>query len=132
MAAIYGMIGSNSPCCRINKTPWYETDKEDICDNEINMPDYFRSRANMAADKRAGKVLTNKIHNGISNDFNIGCFEGAFTLHVQEGSQTYQVPLRRVAYGFQVPLKEELERLQRQQIIIPQGMDETSEWCNSL
>ena len=29
-------------------------------------------------------------------------------------------------------MKEELERLQKQQIIVPLGMDETSEWCNSF
>ena len=31
-----------------------------------------------------------------------------------------------------MPLKEELERLQKQQIIVPLGVDETSEWSNSI
>ena len=33
---------------------------------------------------------------------------------------------------FQVPLKDELDRLQKQQIIVPPGVNETSEWCNSF
>ena len=32
----------------------------------------------------------------------------------------------------QEPLKKELDRLQKQQIIMPLGVDETSEWCNSF
>ena len=28
--------------------------------------------------------------------------------------------------------KEELERLQKQQLIVPLGVDETLEWCNSF
>ena len=39
---------------------------------------------------------------------------------------------KRVAYILQEPLKEELERLKRQQIIVPLYMDETSEWCYSF
>ena len=41
-------------------------------------------------------------------------------------------PPRRVAYALQEPLKGELERLQREQIIVPAGIDETLEWCISF
>ena len=37
-----------------------------------------------------------------------------------------------VAYVLKNPLKEELDRLQKQQIIIPLEVDEISEWCNSF
>ena len=75
----------------------------------------------------------NKIHNEFSDVFSdIGCSEGTFTLEVRDGSQLYQVLLRRVAHFLQECLKEELQRLQRQQIIVQLGMDETSEWCNSF
>ena len=32
----------------------------------------------------------------------------------------------------QVPLKEEIEMLQRKQIIVPLGMEKILEWCNSF
>ena len=41
-------------------------------------------------------------------------------------------PPRWPAYALQEPLKEELWRIQRQQIIVPLGVDMTSKWCNSF
>ena len=38
----------------------------------------------------------------------------------------------RVACVIQESLMDELDRLKKQQIIVPLGMDETSEWCNSF
>ena len=60
-----------------------------------------------------------------------GCFEGMFTLRLGEGSCPYQAPPRRVAYALQQPGKEELNRLQKQYIIISLDVHETSEWFNS-
>ena len=40
-----------------------------------------------------------------------------FSSQVKEGSHPYHVLPRRVAYMLQTPLKEELEQLQKQQII---------------
>ena len=37
-----------------------------------------------------------------------------------------------MAYALQKPFREELERLQEQDIIAPLGVDETSEWCKSF
>ena len=37
-----------------------------------------------------------------------------------------------MAYTLQKPFEEELERLQKQDIIAPQQIEETSEWCNSF
>ena len=90
-----------------------ETDKVSTHDN-TNMPDYFRSSTNKAADKRANNALTNKIHNEFSYVFSAtGCFQGTFSLLVKDGSQLYQAPPRRVTYAQQESLKEKLERLQR-------------------
>ena len=50
-----------------------------------------------------------------------------FSMQVKEGSHLYQVLPRRVAYILQMPLKEELEWLQKQQIIAPLGVDKASE-----
>ena len=59
-------------------------------------------------------------------------FEGTFKLSVKEGNCLYQASSRRVAYVLQQSLKEELDRLQKQQIIVPLDVDETSEFCNSF
>ena len=72
----------------------------------------------------------NKIHIEFSDvSSGIGCFGGIFSLQIKDDSWPYQAP-RRVVFVLQEPLKEELERLQKQQIIVPLGMDETLEWCN--
>ena len=77
------------------------------------MLDYFWSSINRAADKRVSQVLMQKIHNEFSNVFSgVGCFEGTFRLQVKEGSKPYQT--------------------QKQQIILPLGVNETLEWCNSF
>ena len=76
------------------------------------------------------ETITNRIHIEYNNlFFGIGCFQGTFSLQVTEGSHPYQVPRKRVAYTVQKPLKEEPEWLQKQQVIVPLGLDETSEWC---
>ena len=62
----------------------------------------------------------------------IGCFKGIFSLQLKPDSKTYQVPLRCVAYALQKPFKEELDWLQRMDIITPLGIDKTMEWCKSF
>ena len=42
------------------------------------------------------------------------------------------VTLRRVAYTLQELQREELERLQRQQMIVPLGVNEILEWSNGF
>ena len=37
-----------------------------------------------------------------------------------------------MAYALQKLFQEELERLQKQDIMAPPGVDETSVWCNSF
>ena len=37
-----------------------------------------------------------------------------------------------MAYTLKKPFEEELEQLQKQDIITPLGIDETAEWCNSF
>ena len=68
-----------------------------------------------------------KIHNEFSDIFtSITCFEGTFKLWMREGSHPYQSLPRRLAHTLQEPLLEELDRLQKQQIIVPLDTDETS------
>ena len=67
------------------------------------------------------------------NVFNgIGCFEGTFLLQFKPDSRPYQAPPRHVAYALQKPFKDELDQLQRMDIITPLGVDEMAEWCNSF
>ena len=55
-----------------------------------------------------------------------------FSLQVKPDSKPYQVSPKHVAYALQKLFKEELEILQQQDIIIPLGVDEMAEWCNSF
>ena len=92
--------------------------------NKTQMSDYFHFSDNKEAGKRVSKTITNRIHNKFNNlFFTIGCFEGTFSLQLKEGIHPYQAPSRRVAYTLQKPLKEWLEWIQKQQIIVPLGLD---------
>ena len=64
---------SNGPSCRTSHNLWNKTGKVGTHDNNIYMPDYFRSSTNKAVDKRGSEVLTNKIHNEFSVFSGIGC-----------------------------------------------------------
>ena len=93
---------------------------------------YFFSLDNADADKRKSSVKMQKIHDTFGNVFNgIGCFEGTFSLQLKPDSKPYQVPPRHVVYMLQKPFKEELECLQKMDIITPLGVDGMAEWCNS-
>ena len=77
--------------------------------------------------------MTQDIHNRFGNVFNgIGCFEGTFSLQLKPDSKPYQAPPRHVGYVLQEPFKEELEQLQKMDIITPLAVDEMVEWCNSF
>ena len=74
-----------------------------------------------------------KIHSTFGEVFNgSGCFKDTFSLQLKPDSKPYQVPLRHVAYILQKPFKEELEQLQKMDIITHLGVDEMVKWCNSF
>ena len=60
------------------------------------------------------------------------CFNGTFSLQLKPDNKPYQAPLTCVTYTLQKPFEKELERLQKQDIKAPLGVDETSKWCNSF
>ena len=62
----------------------------------------------------------------------MGCFKCTFSLQLKPDSKPYQVPPRQVAYALQKPFKEELDWLQKIDIITPLDVNETVEWCNSF
>ena len=107
------------------------------CHNDITnvntLTDYFLSSPNVEADKMKSIKLTQRVHNVFGNVFNgIGCFKGTFSLQLKPDSKPYQAPPRHVAYMLQKLFKEELDWLQKMDIITPLGVNETVEWCNSF
>ena len=94
---------------------------------------YFFFSNNTDGDKRKSKEMMQKIHNTFGDMFNgIQCFRGTFSLQLKPDSKPYQAPPRHVAYALQKPFKEELECLQKMDIITPLGVDEMVVWCNSF
>ena len=90
--------------------------------NTIN--NYFLSSPNMEVDKRKSIELMQKIHNVFDNVFNgIWCFKGTVSLQLKPDSKPYQVPVRCVAYALQKLFKDELDQLQKLDIITPLGID---------
>ena len=72
----------------------------------------------MEVDKRKSTELIQKINNVFDNVFNgIGCFEGTFLLQLKSDSKPYQMPPRCVAYVLQKLFKDELDWLQKLDII---------------
>ena len=68
--------------------------------NRTHMPDYLYSSDNKEANKRLSETITNRIHNEFNDQFSsIGCFEGTFSLQIQEGSHQYQASPRSMAYA---------------------------------
>ena len=53
-------------------------------------------------------------------------------MQVKEGSCLYQASSRRIAKVLQKLVNEELKWLKKKQIIVPLGIDEMSECCNSF
>ena len=93
---------------------------------------YFLSSPNVEADKRK-RELIHEICNVFGDVFNgIGCFKGTFSLQLKPDSKPYQALPRHVAYALQKLFKEELEWLQKMDIITSLGVDETAEWWNSF
>ena len=94
---------------------------------------YFHSLNNVDADKGSSIAMMQRIHTRFGDIFNgIGCFEGTFSLQLKPDNKPCQTPPRHVAYALQEPFKEELRCLQEMDIIMPLGVDEALEWCNSF
>ena len=109
------------------------TDTQNGQDKANKITNYFFSSPNVEADKRKSIELTQEVHSSLGDVFNcIGCFKGTFSLQLKPDSKLYQAPLKHVVYALQKSFKEELEHLQKMDIITPLGVDESAEWCNSF
>ena len=94
---------------------------------------FFRSSANIEAGNEASRPVVQKLHNECSYVFTgTGCFGGTSKLTVKEGSCPHQAQPRWMASTLQQPLKEKLDRLQKENIIVLLDVYETLEWCNSF
>ena len=60
MVSSQTMQASNGPSCKANKVQHIKTGYTDANNTNSNTPNYLRSSLNIAADKRASKVLRNK------------------------------------------------------------------------
>ena len=110
-----------------------DADGQNSQNNTSKSINYFVSLADIDADKRKSGAMMQKTHDTFGNVFNgIGCFKGKFPLQLKPNSKPYQVPPRQVLYILQKLFKEELECLQKMDIITPPGVDEMAEWCNSF
>ena len=97
--------------CKKHIVKDHKTDSGNVSPSNVNILDYFRSSANVKADKGVSRVITQRIQNEFSDIFTgFECFKGTFKLRVKEGSHPYQALARRVAYALQQPLKQELDR----------------------
>ena len=95
--------------------------------------EYFISRLSYDGKIKRSADTTQQLHKEYEDVFNgIQCFDGTFSLQLMPDSMPYQVPPRCMAYAPQKPFKEELERPQKQDIIAPLGIAETSKWCKSF
>ena len=92
--------------------------------------EYFLSGLTYKSNKEKSAESTQLIHKDFDDMLNsIRCFEGTFSLQLRPESKPYQALPRCVVYTLQKAFQEELERLQKLDIIAPLGVDESSEWC---
>ena len=90
--------------------------------------EYFLSGPGYDSNMKRSAETTQQLHKYFEDILShIGCFDGTFSLQLKADSKPYQVPLRCVAYAIHKPFEEKSERLQKQYIIAPLGVDETSE-----
>ena len=95
--------------------------------------EHFLSSSNYERNEKKSVESIQQIFKDFDDVFNgIGCFKGTFPLQLKPDSKPYQALPRCMAYTLQKPFQEELERLQKQDIIFPIGVDKTSELCNSF
>ena len=119
--------------CKAHTLEDHKADSRDTNISNVNILEYFRSNANIEADKEASRLITQRIHYEFINVFTgIGSFEGTFKLKVKEDSCPYQALPRWVTYALQQPVKGELNRWQEQKITVTLDVDEIFEGWNSF
>ena len=92
-----------------------------------------RTRPDKDENMKVSDKLPHSIHQEFAEVFSgIRYSKGKLSFQEKDSMKPSQVTLSHVAYALQGPFKKELERLQKQQIIIPIGIIKPVEWCNSF
>ena len=65
-------------------------------------------------------------------DGKIGLMKGEVSITLKDDARPYQAPIRRVAQAMEKPLKDELDRLVHEGILVKMDPDEPSDWLNKL
>ena len=87
---------------------------------------YFLAGPDTDTDMKTSAKLTDSIQQEYAAVFTVvGCFKGTFSLLLKDGPKLYYTPSLHVRYVLQ-----DIERLQKQQITVPLGVDKTVQWCN--
>ena len=96
--------------------------------------EYFLSGPSYERDMKRSTETTQQVHKDFEDVFNGTGYFGTFSLQLKSDSKPYQVPLRCMAYTLQKAFKEELERLQKQDIIAHLGSvkHQNGVKCNSF
>ena len=88
-----------------------------VIDNENSKVKYFLPGPNQDNDKRVSTEITQHLQTDFKDVFSsIWCFDGQLSLQVKPDSKSYQASSLCVAYVLPKPFKEELEKLQQQDI----------------
>ena len=104
-----------TPENRVNKTSTSNTGTGNDCKTFQTISDLVQTRE---TDKKQARLLTIKIHDFSDIFTGISCSEGKFKVTGERRQHPYQVPPLRVPCALQKTLWEELDRLQKQQIVV--------------
>jgi len=109
------------------------TDNTTFIEKNRDISAYFVEDPDSDKDTKDSHKFTKYIMSKYNDCFQgIGCFRGTVHIDLRKDAVPHQAPPRRVAQALQQPLKNELDRLVKEDILIPLSADERSEWCNSF
>lgn len=127
---------SHNPCIdsvQVDTKVNTHTDSATFIEKNHDISAYFVEDPDYDNDMRDSHKFTKHIMTKYKDCFQgIGCFRGTVHIDLKKDAVPHQAPPRRVAQALQQPLKEELDRLTKEDILIPLAADERSEWCNSF
>ena len=99
-------------------------------DNEGNLINHLSSApVDIQSDQRFKLKILSKYSELF--DGKIGLMKGEFSITLKEDARSYQAQIRR-AHAMEMPLKDELDRLVCEGILVKMDSDEPSNWLNSF
>ena len=102
-------------------------DKPSVNQKLSNTVDYFLPGPNCDGDKKKSVEITGQLQRDFKDVFNgNGCFDGTFSLQIKPDSKQYRHP-KTFGICTTKTFQGGVERLQKQDIIAPMGVDDTAE-----